>query len=107
MPCSTFTRACYDSHHVPKEVGAPVNEGTDATDELQMFGFAHSFLDQVEDKTCRDEGHGKDHTDRDNCIYRGGKSERETKRQKGDRKTRRMRDKYRHTQERQKFQRVK
>lgn len=61
-------------HHVPEEVGEPVNKRTDTTDELQMFGLRHALLDEVEDKTCWDEGHGKDHANGHNGIHRRGQT---------------------------------
>lgn len=48
------------THHVPEEVGQPVDQRTDATDKLEVLGLSDPFLNQVEDETGRDEGHGKD-----------------------------------------------
>lgn len=52
-----------ESHHVPGEVGQPVDGGVDAADKLQMLGFANPLLDEEEDKAGGDEGHGEDDTD--------------------------------------------
>lgn len=50
------------THHVPDEVGHPVEQWLDATDKLQMFGFTGSLLDQKKNKTGRHKGHGEDNT---------------------------------------------
>lgn len=51
------------SHHVPGEVGQPVDGGVDAANELQVLGFANALLDEEEDKAGGDEGHGEDDAD--------------------------------------------
>lgn len=48
------------TYHVPEVVGHPVDQRTDAADKLKVLSLSHPLLDQVEDKTGRDEGHGKD-----------------------------------------------
>ena len=62
------------SHHVPEEVGDPVDQGADATDELEMLGLGDPFLYQVEHKACWDEGHGKDHAYGHHRIHRRGQT---------------------------------
>ena len=44
--------------HVPAEAGDPVEDRFDAADQLKVFGFANSLLDQKKDKTGRHRGHG-------------------------------------------------
>ena len=48
------------THHVPDIVGQPVDSTIDAANELQMFGFDGTFVNQKQDKTGRHEGHGYD-----------------------------------------------
>lgn len=55
--------------HVPHKVGQPVEDGFDAADKLQVFGFAGSLLDQEEDEAGRHEGHGEDHADGDQNVH--------------------------------------
>lgn len=57
------------THQVPEEVGHPVNTRTHSTDKLQVLGFGHSLLNEVEDEAGRDEGHGENDTDRYNGIH--------------------------------------
>lgn len=56
-------------YHVPEEVGHPVDQRTDTTDKLKVFGLSDPLLDQIEDKTGRNKGHGKDHTDGHHRIH--------------------------------------
>ncbi len=56
-------------YHVPEEVGHPIDQWTDTTDKLQVFGLGHPLLDQIEDKAGWNEGHGKDDTNGHNCIH--------------------------------------
>ena len=51
------------SHHVPDEVGHPVEQWLHTADELHVFGFTDSLLDEEDHEAGRDEGHGEDHTD--------------------------------------------
>lgn len=66
------------TYHVPEEVSHPVNQWTDPTDKLQVLGFGHSLLNEVEDEAGGDEGHGKNNTDCHHCINGRGQSEEET-----------------------------
>lgn len=63
----------YWLYHVPGEVGHPVDRRIHPADELQVFGFADALLDQEEDKTGRDEGHGEDHADGHHNIGGAGR----------------------------------
>lgn len=49
------------SYHVPNKVGQPVKERLHSADELHVFGFVHSLLDEEDYETRRDKGHGEDH----------------------------------------------
>lgn len=64
------------SYHVPNKVGQPIKERLHSTDELHVFGFVHSLLDEEDNETCGDKGHGEDHTDGnqhvDRCCHPGG-----------------------------------
>lgn len=51
---------CY---HVPEEVGHPVHEGIDSTNELQVLGVGGPLFYQDHGEAGRDEGHGKYDTD--------------------------------------------
>lgn len=62
------------TYHVPEEVGHPVDQGTDAADKLEVLGLSDPLLDQVEDKTGRDEGHGEDDTDGHDRVHGGGQA---------------------------------
>lgn len=61
---------CLHVYHVPGEVGQPVDGGIHPTDELQVFGFTNTLLDEEEDEAGRDEGHGEDHADRHHHVRR-------------------------------------
>lgn len=58
-------------YHVPEEIGHPVDQRADATDELQVFGLSDPLLDEVEDEAGRDKGHGEDDADGHDCIHGG------------------------------------
>lgn len=62
------------TYHVPEEVGHPVDQGTDAADKLEVLGLSDPLLDQVEDKTGRDEGHGEDDADGHDRVHGGGQA---------------------------------
>lgn len=64
----------WSQHHVPEEVGHPVNQRTDTADKLQMLCLCDPLLDQIEDKAGWNEGHCKDDADGHHCIYRGGEA---------------------------------
>lgn len=53
----------FSTHHIPDEVGQPVEQRLHSADELHVFGFIDSLLDEEDHETGWDEGHGKDHTD--------------------------------------------
>ena len=55
--------------HVPGEVGQPVKDRFDATDKLEVLGFADSFFNQKKDKAGRYKGHSEDYTDRDQNVH--------------------------------------
>lgn len=63
-------------YHVPNKVGQPVKERLHSADELHVFGFVHSLLDEEDNETRGDEGHGEDHADGnqhvDRCCHPGG-----------------------------------
>lgn len=67
---AAWRRVC-PSHHVPSEVGQPVEQRLHAADELHVFGCVDSLLDEEDHKARRDEGHGKDHADGHQHIHRG------------------------------------
>lgn len=50
-------------YHVPDKVGQPVEEGLYSADKLHVFGLVHSLLNEEDNKTGRDKGHGEDHAD--------------------------------------------
>lgn len=60
------------SHHIPQKVGEPVEERLNSADELHVFGFIHSLLNEEDHKAGWDEGHGEDDADGDQNIDRGG-----------------------------------
>lgn len=64
-------KACRPSHHVPGEGGHPVEQRLHSTNELHVFGFTDSFLDEEDHEASRDERHGKDHADGHQHIHRG------------------------------------
>lgn len=51
------------SYHIPHKVCQPIKERLHSADELHVFGFIDSLLDEEDHETGWDEGHGKDHTD--------------------------------------------
>lgn len=59
-------------HHVPEEVGRPVEQWLHAADELHVFGFADPLLDEEDHEARGNEGHGEDDTDRNQNVHRGG-----------------------------------
>lgn len=65
-----YRRRC-SSHHVPDEVGQPVEQRLHSADELHVFGLADALLDEEDHKASWDEGHGKDDADGDQNIHRG------------------------------------
>ncbi len=65
-------------HHVPHKVGQPVEEGLHSTDELHVFGFIHSLLDEEHHKAGRDERHGEDDADGHQHIDWGRHSGKQT-----------------------------
>lgn len=60
------------SHHVPGEVGQPVEQRLHAADELHVLGCTDALLDEEDHKASRDEGHGKDHADGHQHVHGGG-----------------------------------
>ena len=56
-------------HHVPEEVGHPVDQRADPADELQVLGLGGALLDEVEDEAGRDEGHGEDDADGHHRVH--------------------------------------
>lgn len=60
-----------NTHHVPGEVGQPVEDWFDSADKLQMFGFTDSLLNQEENKTGRHKGHGENYTDGNQNVHWG------------------------------------
>lgn len=70
--CCCLPGQLRSTYHVPEEVGQPVDQRTDAADKLEVLGLSDPLLDQVEDKTGRDEGHGKDDANCHDGINRGG-----------------------------------
>lgn len=57
------------SYHIPDKVGQPIEQRLHSADELQVFSLVHSLLDEENNKTGRDKGHGEDHTDGNQHIY--------------------------------------
>lgn len=62
---------CFGSHHVPYEVGGPVEQRMDATDEMHVFGFADPLLDEEDHEARRHEGHGEDDADGHKDVHGG------------------------------------
>lgn len=56
-------------YHVPEEVGHPVHQRADPTDELQVLCSGNTLLDEVEDEAGGDKGHGENNTDRHHGVY--------------------------------------
>ena len=62
-----LTRPCglvVSAYHVPGVVGKPVDGTVTASDEMKMFGFDWSLIDEEHDKWRRHKWHGAD------CEYR-------------------------------------
>lgn len=57
------------THHVPEEVGPPVDHGAHPADKLQVLGLGDALLDEVEDEAGGDEGHGENNTDRHDGVH--------------------------------------
>lgn len=51
------------TYQVPDICRQPVDVRADTADQVQMLGFAVSFIDQVDNKTGGNERQGKHHTD--------------------------------------------
>lgn len=63
--------ACFGSHHVPDEVGCPVEQRVDAADEVHVFGFTDSLLDEEDHEARGDEGHGENDADGHQDVHGG------------------------------------
>lgn len=59
-------------HHIPDEIGEPVDDGLHPADELQVFRFADPLLNQEHNKAGWDKGHRKDDTNRHKDVDRCG-----------------------------------
>jgi len=69
------------THHVPEEVGHPVDQRADPADKLQVLGLGGALLDEVEDEAGRDEGHGEDDADGHHGVHRRLQPERHRERE--------------------------
>lgn len=72
------------AHHIPHKVSKPVQERLNSTDELHVFGFIHSLLNEEDHKASWDEGHGKDDADGDQNINWGGHPDKKEKKNMSD-----------------------
>lgn len=59
-------------HHIPDEIGEPVDDGLHPADELQVLRFADPLLNQEHNKAGWDKGHRKDDTNRHKDVDRCG-----------------------------------
>lgn len=58
------------SYHIPHKVCQPIEERLHSADELHVFGLVDPLLDEEDHEAGGDEGHGKDHADRDQHVHR-------------------------------------
>jgi len=53
----------HTTYHVPDVVGEPVDDAVETADDLQVFGFDRSFIDEKYNEGGGNEGHGTDSED--------------------------------------------